>query len=93
MRVRFYADVEFAHALSLLRRQGVEPPAGVTKFDFGNQITVEATPAQILALADTPYVRYVQEVSPPAGLDNATAAQLSRVDLVQAAPYNLTGNG
>jgi len=93
VRVRFYADVEFAHALSLLRRHGVEPPAGVTAFDFGNQITVEATPAQILALADTPYVRYVQEVSPPAGLDNATAAALSQVNLVQGTPYNLTGNG
>jgi hypothetical protein len=93
VRVRFYADVEFAHALSLVRRHGLEPQAGVTAFDYGNRITAQGTAAQILALADTPYVRYVQEVAPPPKLHNATAAQLSRVDLVQAAPYNLTGAG
>lgn len=91
VRVRFYPDVEFDHALTLLRRHGLEPEAGVTAFSRGSQINAQATAAQVLALADTPYVRWIQEVAPPAKLHNATAAQLSRVDLVQAAPYNLRG--
>ncbi len=39
VRVRFYPDVEFDHALTLVRRHGLEPEAGVTAFSRGNQIS------------------------------------------------------
>ncbi len=91
--VQFYPDVEFGHAMSLLRRYGLTPQTGVTGFNLGGFLNAQGTQAQIIDLARTSFVQYVQETAPPAGLDNATAAMLSNVDDVQAAPYNLTGNG
>ncbi len=91
--VRFYPDVNFGQANSALRRSGLTPADGKTGFDFGNQLEAAGTVEQILRLSTSFFVETIQEVSPPGQLDNATAAALSNVDDVQAAPYNLTGNG
>jgi subtilisin family serine protease len=91
--VQFYPDVDFGQANATLRRHGLKPAEGKTTFDLGSRLEASGRAQQVRALAESSLVQYVQEVSPPGKLHNATAGQLSNVDDVQAAPYNLTGNG
>jgi subtilisin family serine protease len=91
--VRFYPDVEFGQANSVLRRNGLTVAQGKSSFGFRNALEASGTSAQISALATSNYVASIQEVSPPSELHNAAAATLSNVPQVRTAPYNLTGAG
>lgn len=88
--VRFYEDVRLPQALTLLDRLGIAIQ-NRNRMLFHNRLIVQATPSQIAALAEHHTVQHVEEVPPPPKENNATAAQVSNVDDIQAAPFNLTG--
>jgi subtilisin family serine protease len=89
MQVRFYPDVRVEAALALLDRAGLS--AAQREYLFLNRITATGTAAQFEAVVADVLVMSVDPLPPPPEEHNATAAALSNVDDVQAAPYNLTG--
>jgi len=90
--VQFYDDVKLPHALKSLRKTGVdfEKPK---RFLLNNRILINATNEQISLLAQKINVRHIDEIPPPPRDDNLNAAFFSNIDLIQAAPFDLDGDG
>ena len=92
VHVRFHEDVTLPQALAALDSAAIQA-AGVKRFLFKNRLPVRASQQQLTRLAEDAAVSSIEEIPPPPKADNATAAQLSNVDDVQAAPFTLNGNG
>lgn len=92
VHVRFFEDVSLAQALTALDRAGASVPNRDSML-FNNRLLAFATYEQVQALAADSSVTAVEEIPPPPKADNATAAQLSNVDVVQGPPFNLDGDG
>ncbi|MBI2843864.1 MAG: choice-of-anchor D domain-containing protein [Armatimonadetes bacterium] len=88
--VRFFEDVKLGHAIKALHAQGIKPEAP-GRFLFNNRLLVNAIQSQVLSLAEDQAVQSIRELPPPPKEDNAVAAQLSNVDILQVAPFNLDG--
>ncbi|MCB9915557.1 MAG: S8 family serine peptidase [Planctomycetes bacterium] len=90
--VRFHPRVTLRRAQALLEEWGVRYQQ-TDSFLLGHRLEVDVTHGQALVLAESDLVVRLYESGPPKGADNANAAILSHVDLVQAPPYNLSGAG
>ncbi len=90
--VRYHADVKLPQALTTLDTLGIRA-TDRSRLLFNNRLLVHASRPQIMALAADPAVSSIEEIPPPGKTDNLVAAQLSNVDDVRAAPYNLDGTG
>jgi hypothetical protein len=90
--VRFYEDTTLGAAVSTLRRLGFRVPQP-GRLLYNQRLLAIGTLEQVGLLAASPLVRYVTEIPPPPKSDNATAASLSNVDVIQGSPSNLDGSG
>jgi len=92
VNVRFYDNIQLRHALRVLDRWDVlvDDPS---RYQYNERLLVYATHGQILVLAEEAAVRSLSEIPLPSGTDNVVAAALSNVDVVQAPPFGLTGDG
>lgn len=90
--IRFYDDVNLGQALRLLDRHQVEVP-NRDRMLFNNRLLAEIRAELLLELASSPSVRSISEIPPPPVDTNLTAAQISNVDVVREAPFNLDGQG
>jgi hypothetical protein len=90
--VQFYEDVNLGTAVSTLRKNGVDP-GHPQKLLFNNRLVVTASQDQVDALAGSQNVRHIGTVPPPAVDYNIVSAQVANVDIVQAPPYSLDGDG
>ena len=90
--VQFYDDVKLPHALKSLRKAGVtfDRPK---RFLFDSHVLVNVNEDQLFELADAMTVRRIEEIPPPPKDDNVDAAIFSNIDLIQAAPFSLDGDG
>jgi subtilisin family serine protease len=94
VNVLFHTDVEFDQARAAILAAG--GATDVFTFDYlpAQRIAAKIPAQSLLALAEDEAVLAI--VGPRKfrlATDNAVSAQLSKVDVVQAAPYNLTGDG
>jgi len=92
VHVRFYEDVALDLALAVLDAAGAQPEDR-SRFLFNQRLLARVTATQVSLLAEDPAVASVEEVPPPPKTMNAQSAQISGVNVLQAAPYNLTGTG
>lgn len=90
--VRFYEDVKLKQALGVLDERGVRVPER-GRLQFNEQLAVAATHQQVLSLSEDPAVRSIEQALPPPEPHNLTSQQISNVDDIQAAPFNLNGTG
>jgi len=90
--VQFYPDVSLGTAVSTLRKVGIDP-GHPQRLLFNARLSAEASPEQIQALSESVQVRFIETVPPPKQDLNVVSAQVANVDTVQAAPYNLDGDG
>jgi hypothetical protein len=92
VHVRFYDDVNLGQALRLLDQHQVEVP-NRGRMLFNNRLLTRIRGERLIELASSPSVRSLSEIPPPPMDHNLTAAQLSNVDVVRNAPFNLDGQG
>jgi hypothetical protein len=95
MKVMFHADVPFAEARNAILAAGGELDDPLTLgYEPLNGVAahIPATALQTLAADERVFVIYGQRHL-KTHLENAQAAALSQVNVVQAAPYNLSGDG
>lgn len=93
--VFFHPDVTFDDARTAILAAGgaLEDPFA-TRFGPLNRVKVTVAPASLTSLAEDERVFAVTGRIPTRiQSDNAKSAHLSQVDVVQAAPYGLTGEG
>jgi hypothetical protein len=90
--VRFYEDTSLGAAVSTLVRMGFQVPEP-GRLLFNQRLLAVGTLEQIEQLAANSLVRSVNEIPPPPKSDNATAASVSNIDVIQGAPSNLDGSG
>jgi hypothetical protein len=90
--VQFYDDVSLGAAVSTLRKHGIDP-GHPKKLLFNERLIVTASLEQVNALAASLQVRHIGTVPPPAKDTNVQSAQIANVDIVQAPPYSLDGDG
>ena len=88
--VQFYPDVSFDEARRVLKKYGA---VGGKKYLFNRKLSTAVSPARLRALAGEDVVSWVDDVAPPPVEHNETAAVRSRVDVIHAAPYGLSGQG
>jgi hypothetical protein len=95
MKVLFHADVPFSEARNAILAAGGELDDPLTLgYEPLNGVAahIPASALQTLASDERVFVVYGQRHL-KTHLENASAAALSQVNTVQAAPYNLTGDG
>lgn len=90
--VQFYDDVSLGAAVSTLRKHGIDP-GHPKELLFNERLIVTASLDQVNALAASLQVRHIGTVPPPAKDTNVQSAQIANVDIVQAPPYSLDGDG
>lgn len=90
--VRFFDNVRLTEALSVLEQLEIEVEDS-RRMLFNNKLEIRATPEKVDALAESLLVRSINEIPAPPTIHNEDAAQISNVDLIQAAPFNLDGDG
>lgn len=90
--VQFYDDVGLGAAVSTLRKHGIDP-GHPKQLLFNERLVVTASLEQVNALAASLQVRAIGTVPPPAKDTNVQSAQIANVDIVQAPPYSLDGDG
>ncbi|HEX6094994.1 MAG TPA: S8 family serine peptidase [Thermoanaerobaculia bacterium] len=94
VHVLFHSDVDFAQARAAILAAG--GAMDIFTFDFlpAQRVMARIPSSSLLALAgDESVLAIVGPRKVRIASDNAVTAQLSKVDIVQAAPYNLTGEG
>ncbi len=94
LRLLFQPDVDFASAKALIEDAGgwIQDPLR-TRFAPLGRIDAVIPGSAIAALAEQEDVARILGPSPRLVAWNAASAQVSSVDQVQAAPYNLDGSG
>lgn len=90
--VQFYPDVSLGTAVSTLRKAGIDP-GHPRRLLFNARLETKATLEQINEISQSIQVRAISVAQPPKTDTNVNSAQVSNVDVVQAAPYNLDGDG
>ncbi len=88
--VDIFPDVALAEAAALIEKSGY--PVG-DHIDASHTLVVAADPGKIVELASLEPVMFINETSPPLEDLNQTVRVRLHVNEVQAAPYNLAGNG
>ncbi len=88
--VQFYPDVPFDEARRVLKKYGA---VGGKKYLFNRKLSTDADPKRLQALAGEDAVSWVDAAAPPPEEHNETAAVRSRVNIIHAAPYGLSGQG
>ncbi|MDF1554948.1 MAG: S8 family serine peptidase, partial [Deferrisomatales bacterium] len=90
LTVRFFGDVALAEARGLAAAHGFQVLREIART---KTLVVTMDPDGLLPLAAEDTVQWISEAPPPKVLHNDGARENANVDLVQAAPYNLTGAG
>jgi hypothetical protein len=90
--VQFYPDVSLGTAISTLRKAGINP-GHPQRLLFNARLETSASWEQITEISQSIQVRAISAAQPPKIDMNVNSAQVSNVDLVQAAPYGLDGDG
>jgi len=92
--VRFHEDVAASEVIALAGALGAELE-GFTPETFPTLLSVRFVidPGQIVALSQAETVALIGPSSPPPEPENDDSQALSRVDVVQGAPFNLSGAG
>lgn len=88
--VDIFSDVELSAAAKSIEGQGFLVGDHI---DATHSLVVAADPSKVIDLARLDEVLFVNEVSPPLENLNATVRTRLHVNEVQAAPYNLSGDG
>lgn len=90
--IQFYDDVKLGTAVSTLRKHGIDP-GHPKKLLFNERLIVTASLEQVNELAASLQIRAIGTVPPPAKDFNVQSAMIANVDIVQAPPYSLDGDG
>ncbi len=90
--VRFLDDVSRDAAMGILRLHGIHVPSA-DSYAVRRTLAVSGSLSSLRALTRSPFVHRVFYAPLPPGEDNVQAAQISNIDDVQGAPYNLDGAG
>jgi subtilisin family serine protease len=94
LTVVFHADVPFDEAREAMIAAGVTMDVFALGYEPGRRVPVRASSASLAALAaDDRVLTVFARRNFRARSDNATSAAVSKVNVVQAAPYGLTGAG
>lgn len=92
--VTFYADVDLAAARDAVSRHGgLITRAGDERFAIIRSLEIVLEPDAVPALLEEDPVAWLEPVPPPNVPLNRSAQAMSRVDRVQAPPYDLSGSG
>jgi len=90
LAVSFFDDVPSDTARQVVFRHGAVIEGDVT---ISSKLLILLQSSEIPSLADEDAVRWLDQVPPPSVTDNDGARAAVNVDQVQAAPYNLSGQG
>jgi hypothetical protein len=94
VRVSFHDEVSLDQARAAIEAAGgeLERPF-TTDFELPRRLRARVPAGSLTQLASDERVYMINGPAPRAANDNLAAAQASRVDIVQASPYNLSGSG
>lgn len=90
LEVRFFADISNAEATQVLDKYRATIEDKVPDFQ---RFTVRVDSQAIVSLAGEDAVQWITTAAPPKTTHNDGSRARTNVDIVQAAPYNLSGNG
>ena len=88
--VRFFADVSADEAMHILSAHGAAVEAELPDF---HRFVIRTDPGAIDSLAQEDSIQWITEAAPPKTTHNDGSRARTHVDLVQSAPYNLSGSG
>jgi len=90
--VHFHSGVSKNAAITALQKTGIKVIKGA-KLSFGNRLQVSFSHNQAKQLANSPLVKWINQLAPPPTHYNSASAQISNVDVIKSTPFNLDGNG
>lgn len=91
IEILFFSDVTFERAINILSIVGIRSDA--KDYFFGNRFIVTVDPSIIKEIAKLDEVFFISEIEAPNTIENQTAASRSGISALDAAPYDLTGDG